>query len=183
MSAHAQQASHYSAVRNRLWNAKPKAKVEPQRPKPQPLLLLRDFDEHVRAWHRWKLFSETIARTAAIAAFKTNGSAAGQLAPSPYEATFTISDNAAHLFSPRRSVQDICLEVLQDFPGVSLAEVRGAHRTRHIVDARQACMYAVKVEREDLSYPVIGKWFGGRDHTTVMHSVNKIKAQREKERA
>lgn len=176
------QANHYNAVRNRLWNAKPKAKIEAPKPKPQ-MFVLRDFDEHVRAWRKWKLFSETMARAATIATFNVNGSFDGAMSNYPYDVAFVLGAEPAEIILPKRSVRDICMDVLRGFPGVTLAEVKGAHRTRHIVAARQSCMYAVKVEREDLSYPVIGKWFGGRDHTTVMHSVNKIKAQREKERA
>jgi len=73
-------------------------------------------------------------------------------------------------------MKDICLDVLQDFPGVTLEEVRGRHRNRNIVAARQACMYAIYTERKDISFPRLGHFFGGRDHTTALYSVSKVAA-------
>ena len=52
----------------------------------------------------------------------------------------------------------------------------GKSRQRPLVTARQIAMYVVR-ERTDLSYPAIGRLFGGRDHTTVMHAVAKIERQ------
>jgi chromosomal replication initiator protein len=47
-------------------------------------------------------------------------------------------------------------------------------RRKEIVHPRQVAMYILR-EVYDISYPSIGDKFGGRDHTTVMHSVEKIK--------
>jgi chromosomal replication initiator protein len=44
-----------------------------------------------------------------------------------------------------------------------------------LVTARQVGMYVVR-EMTDLSYPAIAREFGGRDHTTVMHAVEKVGA-------
>ena len=41
--------------------------------------------------------------------------------------------------------------------------------------ARQSAMYAFR-ELTDLSYPAIAREFGGRDHTTVIHNVEKIQS-------
>ncbi|MQX90293.1 hypothetical protein GHK63_11655 [Sinorhizobium meliloti] len=87
------------------------------------------------------------------------------------------------MFVARRSMKDICLDVLRDFPGVTLDEVKGPRRSRNIVAARQACMFEVYTERRDVSFPMIGRFFGGRDHTTALHSVRKVEAQRAKESA
>jgi len=88
------------------------------------------------------------------------------------------------IFSARkRPVAAIVSEVLRDFPDVTWGEIVGVRRTRHLIKPRQLCMAAVRDQRPDLSFPAIGKIFGNRDHTTVMHAVNKIKAQREKEKA
>ena len=46
-------------------------------------------------------------------------------------------------------------------------------RRRPIVDARQAAMYVAR-HTTDLSYPELGRAFGDRDHTTVLHAVSKI---------
>ncbi len=47
-------------------------------------------------------------------------------------------------------------------------------RQPHIVKARQIAMYLCR-DLLGLSYPSIGKNFGGKDHSTVMYSINKIK--------
>jgi chromosomal replication initiator protein len=50
--------------------------------------------------------------------------------------------------------------------------------TRHIVHPRQVAMYLVK-ELTNASLPEIGRAFGGKHHTTVMHSIKKIEQQRQ----
>lgn len=77
--------------------------------------------------------------------------------------------------SMRRPVREIAEGVLEDFPGVTWDMIIGRRRSQHLIKPRHLCMYAVHMEREDLSYPQIGKIFGGRDHTTVIHAVNKFK--------
>jgi hypothetical protein len=49
---------------------------------------------------------------------------------------------------------------------------RGKSRQRPLVQARQTAMYVFR-ELTDLSYPAIARLFGGRDHTTVIHAVDK----------
>ncbi|CYW87730.1 chromosomal replication initiator protein DnaA [Streptococcus suis] len=61
-----------------------------------------------------------------------------------------------------------------NFYGVSLKELKGSKRVQHIVHARQVAMFLSR-EMTDNSLPKIGKEFGNRDHTTVMHAYNKIK--------
>jgi chromosomal replication initiator protein len=48
-------------------------------------------------------------------------------------------------------------------------------RTKEIAEARQIAMYLAR-ELTGLSLPKIGDGFGGRDHTTVIHACEKIKA-------
>lgn len=62
-----------------------------------------------------------------------------------------------------------------NFYGVSLKELKGSKRVQHIVHARQVAMFLAR-EMTDNSLPKIGKEFGNRDHTTVMHAYNKIKS-------
>jgi chromosomal replication initiator protein len=63
--------------------------------------------------------------------------------------------------------------VVEEF-GVSLQELKTKRRTKNIVLPRQVAMYLSR-ELTDLSLPEIGGYFGGKDHTTVLHSYNKIK--------
>jgi chromosomal replication initiator protein len=57
--------------------------------------------------------------------------------------------------------------------GLSIDELTGPSRGRHLVMARQIAMYLCR-ELTDLSLPKIGAHFGGRDHTTVMYAERKI---------
>ena len=63
-------------------------------------------------------------------------------------------------------------EVAQFFD-LSLEDLCSQSRTRSLVTARQMAMYLVR-ELTDLSLPAIGRAFGGKDHTTVMHACSKI---------
>ena len=60
--------------------------------------------------------------------------------------------------------------------GWTVEELCGKSRRRPLVTARQIGMYVIR-ELTDFSYPPIAEAFGGRDHTTVMHAVDKIKQQ------
>lgn len=57
--------------------------------------------------------------------------------------------------------------------GFSVEELCGTSRRRPLVTARQIGMYVFR-ELTDFSYPAIAREFGGRDHTTVIHAVEKI---------
>lgn len=57
--------------------------------------------------------------------------------------------------------------------GLSIEELTGPSRGRHLVIARQIAMYLCR-ELTDLSLPKIGAQFGNRDHTTVMYAERKI---------
>lgn len=53
-------------------------------------------------------------------------------------------------------------------------ELISPRRSNRLVHARQVAYFIIK-NHTTLSYPQIGRKFGGRDHTTVLHGVNKIK--------
>ena len=57
--------------------------------------------------------------------------------------------------------------------GLEESVVKGPSRNREAVNARQAAMYLVR-RMTNLSTPDIGREFGGRDHTTVIHARDKI---------
>jgi chromosomal replication initiator protein len=69
--------------------------------------------------------------------------------------------------------------VAEEF-GLSLHDLKTRRRNKNIVLPRQVAMY-ISRELTDLSLPEIGEYFGGKDHTTVLHSYNKIKAGIEKD--
>ncbi len=63
--------------------------------------------------------------------------------------------------------------VAEEF-GISLGDMKARRRNKTIVLPRQVAMYLSR-DLTDLSLPEIGQFFGGKDHTTVLHSYNKIK--------
>ena len=62
--------------------------------------------------------------------------------------------------------------------GVTIEQMGSSERSHTVVEARQIAMYLCR-ELTDLSLPKIGELFGGRDHTTVLHAVRKIAAERQ----
>ncbi len=78
---------------------------------------------------------------------------------------------------PDQSLRPISVSTIQRetcrFYGLTHAEIVGSKRSQSIVYPRQVAMYLSR-ELTDLSLPMIGKEFGGRDHTTVMHAFAKI---------
>jgi chromosomal replication initiator protein len=78
---------------------------------------------------------------------------------------------------PERSIKPVSISTIQQevcrFYGVSKNELVGDKRTQSIVFPRQIAMYLSR-ELTDHSLPAIGKEFGGRDHTTVIHANTKI---------
>jgi chromosomal replication initiator protein len=72
------------------------------------------------------------------------------------------------------SVQLIMEEVADHF-ALTVEDLCSPSRSRQLVTARQLAMYLTR-ELTELSLPRIGKAFGGRDHTTVMHATKKIAA-------
>jgi len=73
---------------------------------------------------------------------------------------------------PEISVEQIQQTVVERFE-MSLQELTGDRRSQSIVYPRQVAMYLCR-ELTDSSLPKIGKKFGGRDHTTVIHATSKI---------
>ena len=82
---------------------------------------------------------------------------------------------------PRRITPEMILEATAENYGFSIDAICGPSRTRPLVTARQVAMYLVR-ELTDYSYPAIARVFGGRDHTTVIHAVDKITTQMKERR-
>ena len=76
---------------------------------------------------------------------------------------------------PRQITPKVILDATADAFGFSVEDICGTSRRRPLVTARQVGMYVFR-EVTDFSYPAIAKEFGGRDHTTVIHAVEKITA-------
>ena len=78
---------------------------------------------------------------------------------------------------PQGEVRQVTIERIQELVSerfsLSLEELCGDKRSQNIVYPRQVAMYLSR-ELTDSSLPKIGKQFGGRDHTTVIHATSKI---------
>lgn len=96
------------------------------------------------------------------------------------EITEKIVDKAlGNLREERPTVHpDDVIRTVCDYYNVKPTQLRGARRDALFVKPRQICMYLLK---EDLKITLveIGNLLGGRDHTTIMHGVDKIREQKD----
>lgn len=76
----------------------------------------------------------------------------------------------------RVTIEEIQKRVAEHF-NIRLADMHSARRARAVARPRQVAMYLAK-QLTSRSLPEIGRKFGGRDHTTVMHAVRKIEELR-----
>ncbi len=65
-------------------------------------------------------------------------------------------------------------EIVAEFYNIKQEDLIKQSRKKEFVKPRQVAMYIIRTEL-DTSFPSIGEFFGNRDHTTVMHAVDKIK--------
>jgi chromosomal replication initiator protein len=82
---------------------------------------------------------------------------------------------------PRPITPQLILDETATQFGFTIDDITSKHRQRPLVTARQIAMYVMR-ELTDLSYPNIAREFGGRDHTTVIHAVEKIGTLMSKDR-
>ncbi len=94
-------------------------------------------------------------------------------------------ENVAAVLNPKveqiTASPEIIMNVAVEVLNVSLEDLKGNSRRREISRARQIAMYLMR-QHTDLSLPRIGEKFGGKDHTTVMYSCDKIAKQLRKDR-
>ncbi len=74
----------------------------------------------------------------------------------------------------RKIDADYIIKQVENFFNLKDDDIKGSRRNKEFTYPRQIAMYICR-ELTQLSLPEIGKEFGGRDHSTVMHSINKIK--------
>ena len=85
----------------------------------------------------------------------------------------TISQPIKKAITPK----DI-LKIVAEFYDVTNSELIMKNRKKEIVKPRQIAMYLMRSEIKS-SFPSIGTWLGGRDHTTAMHAFEKISKEME----
>jgi hypothetical protein len=74
------------------------------------------------------------------------------------------------------SMQEIAAEVFEKYKSldVSYSDLFSIRRKKQHVLARQECFYRVKMETSR-SLPEIGRFFGGKDHTTILHGIRQYR--------
>jgi chromosomal replication initiator protein len=91
--------------------------------------------------------------------------------------TVDLAEDVLKDVFPQGEAQEVSIERIQttvsDRFSLSLEELCGDRRSQNIVYPRQVAMYLSR-ELTDASLPKIGREFGGRDHTTVIHATSKI---------
>ncbi len=93
----------------------------------------------------------------------------------------TVDSIAPVLNPPSEQVEaspETVINAIVETYGISIEDLKGSSRRREISVARQIAMYLMR-QHTDLSLPKIGEVFGGKDHTTVMYSCEKIAQQKE----
>src|ERR1700722_13048433 len=98
----------------------------------------------------------------------------------------TLKSCCATCYAPasgggRSTIDEIQRRVAEHF-NIKLVEMTSSRRARIVARPRQVAMYLAK-QLTQRSLPEIGRKFGGRDHTTVMHAVRKIEELTRSDRA
>lgn len=78
--------------------------------------------------------------------------------------------------SDKKISMDLITKVVCDYYNISKADILSKRRTKNIAFPRQISMYLSR-ELTDSSLPAIGDYYGGRDHSTVIHGYDKIKEE------
>ncbi len=79
-----------------------------------------------------------------------------------------LIDQSAPRITPER-----IMDVVGDYYGISREDIKSRKRPKEIAYPRQIAMWMTR-KLTDLSLPMIGESFGGKDHTTVLYAIDKI---------
>ncbi len=93
------------------------------------------------------------------------------------EATQEVLHDLLRANDRRVTIEEIQKQVAAHF-NIRISDMHSARRARSVARPRQVAMYLAK-QLTSRSLPEIGRKFGGRDHTTVMHAVRKVDELRE----
>ncbi|MFB0491249.1 chromosomal replication initiation ATPase DnaA [Methylobacterium sp. OAE515] len=146
--AEAMQA-HYRALQARLWSPR---RIEPTREATRTHALV----DAQRACEQREAEVRRQAELEAVAEMD--------------ELVFQVLDPEQLAREPRRIIAQVAVAF-----GLTHADVVGPSRTAPVLRARLAAIAAVREAHPDWSLPRLGRAFGGRDHTTMLHALRKIK--------
>lgn len=99
---------------------------------------------------------------------------ASKLSNSPITMEIAKKSIISHAASPKKFVSaKKIVKAVSDFYDIEERDLMHRSRKKDVVRPRQIAMYLMREELKS-SYPMIGERFGGRDHTTAIHSCEKI---------
>jgi chromosomal replication initiator protein len=99
------------------------------------------------------------------------------------EITVDLAKNELkHLIDTREKIitNDLVQKIVAESFGVKIAHLKSKRRTRNVVLPRQVAMYLCR-QLANSSLPEIGNFFGGKDHSTVIHAIKTIDEKKEKD--
>jgi chromosomal replication initiator protein len=103
----------------------------------------------------------------------------GHTQPTLAEVKKALNGTAGANKPSKKSSAATLSEIICGFYGIEFADLIGPRRQQELVRPRQIFMYLLKHEL-GMTFPMIGREVGGRDHTTAMHSVEKIEKEMKK---
>jgi chromosomal replication initiator protein len=92
--------------------------------------------------------------------------------PITLETTQEVLQDLLRSYDRKVTIDEIQKRVAEHF-NIRVTDMHSARRARAVARPRQVAMYLAK-QLTSRSLPEIGRKFGGRDHTTVMHAVRKV---------
>ncbi len=132
--------------------------------------LLADIPEKVLEFLAHKITSNVRELEGALNRIVAHGTLVGR--PISLENTQEVLHDLLRANDRRVTIEEIQKRVSAHF-NVRVADMHSARRARAVARPRQVAMYLSK-QLTSRSLPEIGRKFGGRDHTTVMHAVRKV---------
>lgn len=127
--------------------------------------------------------SEAIAHDSVMAGADSANQRCEPYAPENHRPQSGGNDNAPSFerFERRGTVRAEVHQIIREISAatgsdVTVADVMGRSRFQYIVDVRHLAMVEVSKRFPWMSYPQMGRLFGGRDHSTVMHALKKFGA-------
>ncbi len=84
-----------------------------------------------------------------------------------------LKELLSHSLSSGKTSAKSVIKAVANYYNVETSDLLGKNRVKELVYPRHIAMYLLKTKL-NYSYPQVGQALGGRDHTTVMHAVNKI---------
>lgn len=128
-----------------------------------------------------KIIAQRIENTRALEGFLLKLATVQLSKPGPFTKEGVLKLLGEPLEKERFLHPDMVVDAVCSFYNIKTTQLKGEKRDAIFVKPRQICMFLLKHDLR-LSYKEIGNLLGGRDHTTIMHGVDKVNDVLEKEK-